>query len=1281
MKLILLKFIVILLTTQIITADSDNNITTVTASNTVQDLGTSPGLIPQFQEYVRADSGYTCLIILKPVLENMTPVEQKLWYDAFIASKNSVTGPSNMKSCFDIATFKKGLKTIIDANTASLNKELTSQSLQVRKALSCLKVTADTLKASSQTQQNIKMNIKDIIDNQTTINQCASVFLTKLLNVLNLRKRYLLLNSVDLNNIGRITNAVVDFPWTEDEMKTIVPAFIDYANCYSGLTNTYFQNIQDAYVALSNDDICKGTTTLRFLQDTSTAASVLNKLILSARTQTFVNNLISNNSSNTSLVTLLKLPSSDNQLNRKDGLFDDIISKIIDATAYFKNEVAETIKGNKCGDSWQFYLSIASGKAVVNCSSGLESSKCPQIFADVSKYKDLRVTFGCSNTVRYGILYAYETKSDLKFWDILGLTGDKYTIDLSSLGDNTLNLSEKTKEFINTLISNNQINNNVRFITALKMPGNLQIQLTRKDDLINDIFTKFTDSVEALKVEINETIKGNKCLDSWQYELSMQNGSAVVNCSGNLEMAKCPKKFTDAAKYKELNIIIGCSNYIRYGVLYANEAQTGSKYWSIYGTEGSSNGALDLTPLTNSVNFNLSSKIVKFINKLISNDQLNTNDRLIIALKKPGNKIMLTRKDSLINEIIPKFTDPTSAFKTEVDETIKGNKCGDSWQYDLSIQNGSVVVNCSRGLERAKCPQALTDVSKYKELNIIFGCINEVRYGVLYANETQTDLKYWGIYGVAQEVPNQTVDSLLTFNSLNLFSGTKDFINKLISNPQVNTNSRLISALKAPGNLKLPLKRRESYISDLIAQMTDATSYFKTEVTETIKRNRGGDTWQYDFSIQNGSYFVHCSRNLESSKCPKVFADIAKYKELNIIFGCVDKIRYGVLYAHEADSDLYYWDIFGTGEPYVNVPVTPTESFSSLILPPKTQEFINKLLSNESVSQDSKLLSLLKMPSSGDIELKRKVNLINQILSKTNSDDATNHFKTEVAETIKGSVCLDSWQCSISVFYNTVTVICSSNLESAKKPNKDNLFSNLSKFKDLNIIIGCVNKTRYGVVYVHKTESDMRFWDILGANEDKVDAKKTSQCAKAIATYSLENKVKVDQCLPNLKANCLDTFNNACKATGLYDALNILAPSETGESIPNECKINSGDSMVPCLAWINQNILKNSLTVDYDSLYNLQATVSVYAKQLRILLEATADSINVKKEDPLANHQEVQLENPSYIISDDAVVVDGSSSTTTAPVSVLTNEITNAESTSTYYSVSITLLMLLTILF
>jgi hypothetical protein len=1047
----------------------------------------------------------------------MSSTEQKLWFNAFIAAKNAVTDPTNMKSCFDIATFKKGLRAVVDEDVKGLNGQLTAQSKKIRNALSCLKTSADVLKANLNTQKSLETNLKDTVDYQTTVNQCASVFLTKLLNVLNLRKRYLLLNSVDLNNIGRITNAVVDFPWSEDEMKTIVPAFIDYANCYSGLPNSYFQNIQDTYVALSNDDSCKGTVALRFLQETTTTTQP-------ATTDTTTQPATTTDTTTQPATTTTTQPATTTTTDTTTQPATTQPATTTDTTTQpATTQPAASSGGSTTSATTTTTSSDSSTTSTTETTPATTTSSGPSDTTTTTTQPTTTTSSGPTDTTT---------------------TTQPTTTSSTSPSDNLMpQMDPATMGAIINSLANN--------LVTLQLDN--VIDLASTDETVKSYLSiplnKFIDqSLDQINAALASDPMTQKAMDKPFSQLIKESVSMPIDTpldqiiAGWIAAYKINQSLVDSLKLPLGEILKGLLD------LYTKDKDS-AVFYKI--------------------------KLKDFIANLL--DQANN----------------LAQDDN-------------------VTQTVK--------QLKSDLNNSDPFISLLLN-------QPLSTIAKFIVADI------KAFIDSIPIMETPLNDLLNGVLGLSGDSPLEQKMELI---QLQVKLNTD--LNLPLKTIIANYMSNFKSLYNAPG--------MTPYTSQTIGQLAnELKTYSKDQSIETVASKIATRL----YTDQSFAVFADIFKPTESSTA----ASTSTSTSVPMTSDSTDANVTGV-YALKDDTSA---------------------SLSNLTLSIKTKSFLNKLVNNPDLNTDAnaKLISLLKMPSNPEIQLKRKVNLINQVMSKMNAD-STAHFKSDVAETILGSTCLGTWKYDVSIFYGAVKVACSDELASYC-PKEDKLFSDINKYKDLNIFIGCINGVRYGVIYVHKAESDTRFWDVYGVNETV--APKTNQCAKKMTQNGFQG---TDQCLPNIKETCSKQLNETCKASGLADSLTTLVPSETGESLPKECKIKDGDSMVPCLAWINHNILKNSLTVDYDNLYNLQVTVSASTKQLRMLIDSTADSINVKKEDPLTSHTEVSLDSSSYVVANDAIVVDSSSSITTAPVSVLTNEITKGSSAS-YYSISFTLLAVLAILF
>ena len=285
-----------------------------------QDSSTYP-VIDQFKPYVEKNSTFQCVAKLQPVLSALNEDDQKLMYDAFVKAKGNSTSDNDMKLCFDRDVIKKGLKDAVKNDAKNSGKRLTEFSKKIRNSMGCISTAFKNLKVKEATTQAYTQSLNDLLLTQTSTNQCSSEFIKVLYNTLGRRRRYLLLNNADLLTFGRmVNNTIVDFPWDQDEVNTITPAFIKYGNCFSGLPDTIVQNINEALVSLSEDSVCQETTLLRFLQDSTTTTPNTTATVTTNTTATATTNTIA--STNVTSVNTTDISASTNVTSNNSTITD-----------------------------------------------------------------------------------------------------------------------------------------------------------------------------------------------------------------------------------------------------------------------------------------------------------------------------------------------------------------------------------------------------------------------------------------------------------------------------------------------------------------------------------------------------------------------------------------------------------------------------------------------------------------------------------------------------------------------------------------------------------------------------------------------------------------------------------------------------------------------------------------------------------------------------------------------------------------------------------------------
>jgi hypothetical protein len=134
-----------------------------------------------------------------------------------------------------------------------------------------LKKTVDTFAGDQDTNTTnvIMADVNATIAQQISLNQATSAFATTILSVLNARRRFLLSETTYMNQSAIFTNgtSITGFVYTNDEKKTIVDAFVVYANflySFNSNLNSKVSNIQGMIGSL---DKCRPPeTSLRLLQ-------------------------------------------------------------------------------------------------------------------------------------------------------------------------------------------------------------------------------------------------------------------------------------------------------------------------------------------------------------------------------------------------------------------------------------------------------------------------------------------------------------------------------------------------------------------------------------------------------------------------------------------------------------------------------------------------------------------------------------------------------------------------------------------------------------------------------------------------------------------------------------------------------------------------------------------------------------------------------------------------------------------------------------------------------
>jgi hypothetical protein len=1195
MKIILLSYI--LISASILhpilsqtSSSGDNNSSTNPAAkinNTQTPSSTSSeNLIPQFLPFTKDDSSFKCLITIRPVLAAMTTEEQKLWFNAFIVAKGQETSDSNLKTCFDREIIRKGLRDVVDTGAKSLNASLTATSKKFRSAMTCLKTTLDKLHASEASLKSFNANMKESVSNQVSVNQCAASFLTKLLNVLNARKRYLLLNTVDLPNLARISSSVINFPWSEEEMKTIVPTFIDYANCYSSLPSSYYASVQDVYVALSKDEVCKGTSTLRFLENTTTITNEptepskadqinnsktgTNEPTESPKAEQISNSKTETNGSGNEITELSNFISIIDNISKESNteLNKDLLAKL---DSY--------IKGQRCETEWRYKINLPTGK-LYNCKFDTKLTSCNQIGKVEFDYPlNFDLVFGCRAEQYFWQLHQAVKANgvqtfDGKFEDFIRLM--KIFPDFDLL------------EFLNTDNGNH---------------------------IVND-FKAYVDNLE--------------CSGNWDYSISLSDGGVIANCPDKFKQF-CPK--TNHKDYERdsfvLNLYFGCD---------------GGK------------------------------RIMKILQEPATTEKVDQTKPSI-----PDDELFygpLFNKFGLFSEL-GSFSSIPKALIDMVD-FFDGKNCVDLiWSYTVDIQTGNYINNCPNGYKDEPYCVFQSKLPSGASHGVTFGCIWRKSYMGFSQDITKmgpstfnpVSLFKTSLLGKVKQLLESDIGDRLYKDLYEIWTSIYKPCDNTwhysinFQNGDISLNCPGDSAQFCPANSQNVEFLKFDFLPIVLTVGCDgAKRYFKTEnsgiprssldkpITDSTTKPVDTGKPEDASKPEDTTKPVDAGKPEDASKPEDTSKPVDTAKPEDTAKPDINK--------DSSKENAQSSDNKDT----VSGPYSITDESNSLVsLSIETRKFLNKLLGSlEKRNVDVKLVNLLKLPIISGVALTRKDNLIQRIISNLRFKTSSN-FNTFVKDSVEGKTCSGTWFYNFNISGDSLTISCSESIQNSC-PNKDEFTPSTKSYKKLDLYLGCEYGTSYGVAYVHSADSEQYYWDTIGAVEDKSQA---VNCAKELSSSLGSASSTSTKCLPSLKKSCSDTLADTCKKSGLGDSINKLMPLVSGDSLPSECH---GDDMKACLAWINNNLLKNSLTVDYDKVYNLQSTIASITKT-RILGEVA--TIEVTTEDSLAKYPETQIEKSSYEISESDLEVDGTTSKTSKSVDTLiAGVVEGVSSGSGFYSFS-----------
>jgi len=412
-------------------------------------------LMGEFNKFVSED----CIRKHAPLLSWMSLSEQALFYVSFV---NQKTYYKDANRCFDTITFKKSFIKFVKGTNANFTSRMSLESKKVRQGLACISKTFSAVASSNST--DYKEPIDNLVDSQARSNQCLASFVTLLQNTLNNRRKYFFMDSTLQKNVSSLSGAgnIIAFAWTEDEVKILTPAFIEFAQCYSAYPDALTSTIAEVQTRLANDPSCVSAVPTRkeaegdyrFLQGNSSSSTTnstpatsgsspapsgsspapntkrkpvdpkkknINTIEISTEMQTYIDaitlNLNSKGDLSARVASALTVALTNDNIKKKCD-FVGFISSSLRNAQLIQSEYVKIKKNTNCTED---YVMLASnlgsvGNGTLKCTAGCNTTSLLWKSKPLGQFA---IGVGCAAGNRFGFAYSSDPKSGQLF-DFVG---------------------------------------------------------------------------------------------------------------------------------------------------------------------------------------------------------------------------------------------------------------------------------------------------------------------------------------------------------------------------------------------------------------------------------------------------------------------------------------------------------------------------------------------------------------------------------------------------------------------------------------------------------------------------------------------------------------------------------------------------------------------------------------------------------------------------------------------------------------------------------------------
>ena len=193
------------------------------------------------------------VVSLKNVLVYLPPNEQDL-LAACISSNTDTT------RLVDPTCFKTNFTSLKSQNAQGMGTVFTNSSRSTRSSLGCLSKISQTFGNSTDTATtNLNTALSTIVAQQTTMNNCAAVFVKSMIELLNGRRRFFLTTKANINaTVTKDAQGNINgFVFNSTEQSTIVASFKAYAVCLNTFTSAFSTNVIGAEALVGQMGQCR----------------------------------------------------------------------------------------------------------------------------------------------------------------------------------------------------------------------------------------------------------------------------------------------------------------------------------------------------------------------------------------------------------------------------------------------------------------------------------------------------------------------------------------------------------------------------------------------------------------------------------------------------------------------------------------------------------------------------------------------------------------------------------------------------------------------------------------------------------------------------------------------------------------------------------------------------------------------------------------------------------------------------------------------------------------